>query len=117
NTPLYRWGNRVSIYTGLPAVVGWDWHQRQQRWDNQEEVFARRADVLSLYDTLEISIAEGLLEKYNVRYIYVGQLERLYYDAEGIDKFDEMVDQGLLEVVYPGNSEANPEVTIYRVVG
>ncbi|MBI3953245.1 MAG: glycosyltransferase family 39 protein [Chloroflexi bacterium] len=108
-TPLYRWGNRVAVYTGLPAVIGWDWHQKQQRWLYQREVEARRAAVDRMYSTPDQEQALALLRQYQVQYIYVGQLERNYYPASGLVKFEAMV--GLvLEEVY-----RNPQVTIYRV--
>ncbi|MHB0858444.1 MAG: DUF2298 domain-containing protein [Anaerolineae bacterium] len=111
-TPLYRWGGRVSVYTGLPTVVGWDWHQRQQRGiAGGERVDWRLWDVNDLYNTTDIGLAARLLARYGVGYIYVGELEQAYYDPQGLAKFDQMVGS-LLEVAY----ESGP-VTIYRVVG
>ncbi len=109
-TPLYRWGGRVSVYTGLPGVVGWEWHQIQQRGVHGREVSRRVDDVDTIYSTRSPQEAARLLRKYDVSYVYVGQLERLYYPEEGIRKFDDGM-AGVLERVYAGEQAA-----IYRVV-
>lgn len=90
NTVEYRWGNRYTIYTGLPGVLGWNWHQRQQRgyldYNNIEE---RLTDIPYFYQTTRIADAVNFLKKYNVKYIILGQMERAYYPGVGLDKFEE----------------------------
>ncbi len=105
----YCWNTRVSQYTGLPTVIGWPWHQQQQRGDG--DIIRRRAtDVATIYNTLSSQRAERLLEEYQVAYIVVGDLERTYYDPDGIAKFDAMASEGALSVPY-----ANQHTRIYRV--
>ena len=90
NTPLYRWGSRVSINTGLPTVIGWDWHQKQQRSVLPGELIDQRLeDVKTMYNSTDVDQTLQLLDQYQVRYIYVGTLEHLYYDSAGLDKFDQ----------------------------
>lgn len=85
----YKWGNRITVYTGLPSVVGWNYHQRQQRTMMTEAVWDRVRDVESFYNTTSESEARAFLEKYAVRYLIVGQLERGLYSEAGIAKFEE----------------------------
>ncbi len=151
NAPEYRWGSRFTIYTGLPGVIGWLNHQRQQRVEGPPgAVEARAADVLRFYLTQSIAEAQQVLERYNVRYVVLGRLERAYYEnvqpcmrgpdsssvscdmrgypygmdqpdvpasecqpidanesdsqlacpTHGLEKFDSMVDSGILREVY-----------------
>jgi uncharacterized membrane protein len=111
NTPLYHWGSRFSIYTGLPAVLGWDWHQTQQRGVFSFLVQDRLRDVNTFYETPDPAVAEAILQKYGVSYVIVGQVERLYYPVDGIAKFESMAG-GSLEPVY-----SNPQTVIYHVAG
>jgi uncharacterized membrane protein len=89
NTVEYRWGSRFTIYTGLPGVVGWNWHQRQQRaLMALNAVTDRVADVESFYLLNEPDIFLPILKKYDVKYIVVGQLERILY-PDGVGKFEQ----------------------------
>jgi YYY domain-containing protein len=89
HAPEYRWGSRFSIYTGLPSVIGWNWHQRQQRTLTPDTwVWNRANDVRDFYETADIAQAHDFLEKYDVGYIIVGQMERNYYVPGGLLKFD-----------------------------
>ncbi|MBN1953562.1 MAG: glycosyltransferase family 39 protein [Anaerolineae bacterium] len=97
----YLWGNRVSVYTGLPAVVGWRWHQVQQRMaGSPSAVEQRHLQVAECYSTTDVARALEILRQYNVRYIYVGPYEEISYPTEGLAKFEAMAASGLLRRVY-----------------
>jgi YYY domain-containing protein len=112
NVPLYQWGSRISINTGLPTIIGWDWHQRQQRSIMPGWVIDRRLqDVSSLYQTVDAAVAQEVLDRYNVKYVVVGDLERATYAPEGLAKFDQMAAAGALRVVFE-----NEGTKIYVVI-
>jgi YYY domain-containing protein len=110
-TPLYRWGGRFSIYTGLPAVLGWDWHQVQQRGDLGYLVNERGNQVDQFYASPDVAQALSFLRRYDVEYVIVGEVERLYYTPEGLRKIEAGLD-GALERVFE-----NAGLTIYKVKG
>ena len=105
----YQWNGRVSVNTGLPSVVGWQWHQEQQRWGYRWAVGRRIQDVNTIYSTSDPSGALTLLRGYGVEYVYVGQVERLYYPGAGLSKFDGALKDHLERVFL------SEQVAIYRV--
>ncbi|MEX2081796.1 MAG: DUF2298 domain-containing protein, partial [Dehalococcoidia bacterium] len=104
---LYTWGNRVAINTGLPAVIGWDNHQRQQRTDYAHLIDQRRQDTTAFYTASNTTEAGLYLRQYNVRYVIVGTIERAYYPAGALAKFDAMP---ALEAVFRDGSAVVYEV-------
>ncbi|MSQ23725.1 MAG: hypothetical protein EXR58_04105 [Chloroflexi bacterium] len=107
---LYRWTSRVSIYTGLPTVRGWDFHQKQQRGDFAAMVDTRTRDVETIYRSESPAEVQALLDKYRVEYVYVGGQEKALYPPSGLAKFDQMLGSRLDRVYQAG------AVTIYRVL-
>ena len=105
--PLYHWTGRISEYTGLPAVIGWDWHQTQQRMDYQDQIGKRRFDTEQFYRVPDANFAAQYLENYNVRYVVVGTEEHYHGTDAGLAKFDTMPQ--LTEVFRSGENR------IYRV--
>jgi uncharacterized membrane protein len=115
NCSEYRWCTRFTIYTGLPGVVGWNWHQRQQRPLISNVIFDRVAEIGSFYTTTDVEAARAFLEKYRVEYIVVGQLERNIYPVlegvpDGLVKFEQF-DGNYWKAVYRDGKTA-----IYKVV-
>ena len=107
--PYFRWGARVAIHTGLPTVLGWDSHQWLQRWEYRPMIEQRKVDVQTIYETADFDLTLRLLRQYDVDYIYLGDLERAYYQGPGLRKFELMGDLGISPVY------TNERVTIYRV--
>ena len=107
----YRWSSRISDYTGLPTVLGWPWHQTQQRMKYNYAVGRRSSEVKEIYSTLDVERALELLRFHEVEYVVVGQLEEAYYPATGLGKFDQMARDGLATLAYQ-----NEGTKIYRAL-
>jgi uncharacterized membrane protein len=116
----YHWNGRISIYTGLPTILGWRFHQIQQHTlpEMDKLVQTRENNIAAFYDLSGadgIRAAMDLIDAYDIEYIVVGALERAFYGdvqtdpatgvqsaghSAGLAKFDQMVQLGLLDDVY-----------------
>ncbi len=107
--PSYQDFGRISMLTGLPTVLGWDYHVKQ-RGNPESEIEARKLAVKALYSNPEAASVEALLKRYRVGYVYVGWLERKTYPAVGLLKFRTNPD--LFQLAYE-----NRDAAVYRVAG
>jgi uncharacterized membrane protein len=95
---------RVATFTGMPAVLGWPGHESQ--WRDSSLQGSRKDDIERLYSTPDWQTAQEILSRYNIRYVYVGPLERTAYTVN-----EEKFAQFLRRIYQQGS------VTIYEVPG
>jgi YYY domain-containing protein len=101
----YSANARMSVQSGLPAVIGWTPHEGQ--WGRTYvEMGSRDQDMAKLYSTGDWNEAQTILNTYHIRYVVVGNLEKTTYQVNQ-DKFNQH-----LPIVYQNNS-----VTIYEYPG
>ena len=81
----YTGFGRISEYTGLPTVLGWPGHESQWRGTSAPQG-NRAEDIATLYTTPDWGTAQDILSRYNIRYVYIGGLERSTYPVHE-DKF------------------------------
>ncbi|MGH2461788.1 MAG: DUF2298 domain-containing protein [Chloroflexota bacterium] len=106
----YGPNGEVAWMTGLPTILGWNFHEVQWRGASiVPEENQRKADLDTVYQSTDQSQVLAILKKYDVTYVYVGPLEQAAYpnDAVGLDKF-----RAFMDVAYQ-----NPGVTIYKMRG
>ena len=103
------WGSRMSIFTGIPALMGWDGHVGE--WVGArlgDDIRNRVSATQQIYNTTDAQLAKRMLDAYGVRLVMVGTNEKHGaagkpgYPAEGLAKF-----VGFLPLIYK-----NPQVEI-----
>jgi len=119
-------GSRISSATGFPTIIGWERHEEQQR--DRLVLPARVMDVRQIYTSTEPRAVQDVLDRYHVRYIVVGDVERKtkldsgqigaavkgepYASPAGLATLGRMVDQGMLRVAWQSGT-----TLLYEVVG
>ncbi len=101
----YGWNSYISAFTGLPTVLGWEWHEYQWRM-NLTEINTRKSDVELAYTTPDYGKIKSIIDKYNISYIYIGEVERERYKITNV--FEQEKDK--FKLVFE-----NPKVKIYEV--
>ena len=89
--------SRISASTGLPTILGWKGHELQ--WRGSSKPFSgREEDVEAVYRSGDSSEVRAILERYDVRYVYLGPRERGTYGIEDLEELD-----GLLKTAWEGD--------------
>lgn len=119
-------GSRISSATGFPTIIGWERHEEQQR--DRTILPARVEDVRTIYTSSEPRAVQDVLDRYHVRYIVLGDVERktklaagqigaartgeAYASPAGMATLTRMTEQGALRVAWQSGT-----TILYEVVG
>lgn len=97
---------RVASMTGLPTLLGWDYHEQQWR-GTFEEAARRKPDLETIFKSNDQRQVLSTLATYRASYVFVGQTERDTYGRQGanLDRFGQFMDVAFRQ----------GGVTIYRV--
>jgi uncharacterized membrane protein len=101
----YSFHGRVSTFTGHPTVLGWGNQESLWRDWSWKLITERTQDIKRIYDETRKETIAALLQKYGIRYVYVGTLEAKKYSAAGLRAF-----AGTFPLVY-----ARDDVRVYGV--
>jgi YYY domain-containing protein len=85
---------RISARTGLPTVLGWDFHEQQWR-GRRNPAGSRAQDVEAIYRAPDSPESLTRLDSYGITYIYVGDLERNKYGLSEslVNRWDKIAEQ------------------------
>lgn len=101
----YTYAGRISAQTGLPTLLGWEGHELQ--WRGNTTVQEQRKPVIErIYGSATGAELQGLLNRWQIDYVLVGELERQTY---GITPQSEARLAQIMELVYDRDG-----VHIYR---
>jgi len=105
----YSLYGRISAFTGLPTLMGWEGHEFQWRENQVNEAFLKQrvTDVNTIYSSPDPHQVLATMAYYHAQYLYVGALERSQYPDSNLQRF-----ASFMQIVY--NAEG---VTIYQVRG
>lgn len=105
--PSYQDYARVSMNTGLPTVLGWEYHVFQ-RSQSQAAIDARKRDIELIYTSPSRQLVAAALARHHVGLVYVGALERQSYHGANLTSFRAWSEE--LVLLYE-----NPAVCIFGV--
>jgi YYY domain-containing protein len=104
----YSLYGRISAFTGLPTIMGWQGHEYQWRANQLDDtIFDQRlTDVNTIYANPDSHQVLAMMTHYHAEYLYVGALEYLQYPNANLSRF-----ASFMKIVYKANG-----VTIYSIV-
>ena len=111
NGDSYTDYQRVSVFTGLPTVLGWRTHEWLWKSDTTQ-LDVRTEDIRTIYTSDNLFEVQTLIEQYQISYIYVGNLEQEKYE-----NLNHQLIKQLGEVVFisPMTTDKSYETYIIRV--
>jgi uncharacterized membrane protein len=105
---------RVATMSGLPGVLGWMGHESQWR-GGSEEMGTRQSDLSRLFCTRDPGEAQMILDQYEIKYVFLGSLERSTYTRGSPNCQEGLNEQLIRQLLNPVYQSGN--VVIFSVPG